>query len=422
MTEALIALFVIINLFVVVKYYRSELGVFQAPFLACSASIAIFLPQLTSMYQSDYYDLDLMPRLLFVMCTCNMAFTIGFEVAKSKPYPKFIRDLDLKKSKRILIFLSMAGLFAAFSMRGVWMSDLEAGSSEKSNFIVLVNLSYYLEIGFIYSLIYLTSFKTRDKIIIAIIVLASLSYLDVVLLLGRRNLALRLVLNLLFILALNRPKTYKFTKVLLIVLFLFGSILNASIGTIRTNMSGKTSEDIDYSNNLEESFAQKDFTIGMDVGNAALGIDYCYQNNSYDYGLNIWNGFIYNFVPRFLIGDELKKSLLMDFGYRDIVPVLTKNITTMTGYFDAFASFSYFAFIKFLLLGYILGIMWSRSLTSEIYLLVYMFLFSQVTSAFTHGTQYVFMRLEFLLLFFFPIVSIYVFKFNPRLNNSSSKA
>lgn len=395
-----IFIFVVINLGILIKYYRSKLGVFQAPFLMASASIAVFLPQIISFYLSDYYDNKLLPSLLFVICTCNMAFALGFRNGSKKQLPKVITSFDFEKAKVIMVFLTVLGLAAAFSIRGVWMNELE----DKSNFIVMVNLASYMEIGFIFFLIYLLKHKQNDKIALILVVLTSLLYLETILLLGRRNVGLRLVLNLLFFYALYKPISYKFTKKIIIVLFLFGGVLNASIGTIRSNLGERSNIDIDYSANLEDSFAQKNFLMGMDIGNAAIGINYCYENDAYDYGLNIWNDFVYNFVPRFIVGEKVKSALQFQFGYEKIIPKITHGVTTMTGYFDAFSSFSYFAFIKFLFMGYFMGLIWRRSFTSELYLLMYMFLFTQVTSIFTHKTQYIFMRIEFLFMFFIPLV------------------
>lgn len=417
MNEVLIALFVLINIFIVVKYYRYDFGVFQAPFLAAAGSIAVFLPQLTSYYISDYYDNDLLPNLLIVMCTCNIAFAVGFGLGKKKNMPAVIRDLDLVKVKPVLVVLSLAGIFAGFSLRGVYMNEMDAESSAKSNFIVMVNLAYYMELGFIYCLVYLRKLGKYDKIIIAIILVASFVMLEAAISMGRRNLTLRFLLNVLLVVALIKPKSFKYIKVFLISVFLFGSILNASIETIRTNLAGNSNEAIDYTSNLKDSFAQDNFSLGMDIGNAAIGIDYCFTNDDYDYGVSIWNAFIFNFVPRFLVGSELKSSLQVKYDYQNVIPVLTHGTTTMTGYFDAFASFSYFGFIKFLFLGYILGVLWTRSSQSSLHMIVYMFIFTQVTSIFTHNTAYIFMRLEFIFLFFFPVIAFYIHKYKRQNSN-----
>ncbi|WP_256003314.1 hypothetical protein [Pedobacter deserti] len=404
----LIAVFIAINCYILIEYFKKDLGVFQAPFLTAAVSISILLPQITSIYFSEYYDNRLLYNLLFVMITCNLALKFGFELGARKSKPNLIRDIKLLEVKPTIIVLSSIGFIASFLLRGVWMSELEGGS--RSNFIVMVNLASYLELGFIYGLVFFTKYSIRDKLIILIVVLASLLYLESIVLLGRRNLTVRLAFNLFFAFSLIRYQSYKYIKIVVFVLFVFGGVINASIEAIRLNISNKSNESIEFVDNFKDSFIQNDFTLGMDLGNAALGIDYCYNNDSYDYGIVIWNNFIYNFVPRFLVGEEIKEGLQVHFNYEKVLPELTKNITTMTGYFDAFASFSYFGFIKFFLVGYILGVFWSWSFISSLYRIVYMLLFTQVSSVSTHSTQYVFIRIEFFLLFCLPFLLYNIYK------------
>ena len=85
----------------------------------------------------------------------------------------------------------------------------------------------------------------------------------------------------------------------------------------------------------------------MDLGNAALGIDYCFQKNEYNYGSFIWNGFVFNYIPKRLVGENIKTSLIIPFEADKYIQALTNGITCTTGYYDAFLPFhgSVFCFL-----------------------------------------------------------------------------
>jgi hypothetical protein len=408
MREFLILLYFLINLVIIIYYYRKPLGVFQAPFLGSITCLIVLFPQLISIYFAGYYSNDLLDNLLFVVLTCNIAFYLGYSLALRSSMPKKIRDIDLNKGKFLFLALGLIGLFASISMRGVWMNELEG--SDRSNFIVLVNLVYYMEIVFLFSLTYFIKNKFSNKLILVFAILAALLMLEGVFLLGRRNLALRLILSITFFISLAYPKLSNLSRRLVLFTFLSGFIVNASISSIRSNLSGSVDSEISFLDNLTSSFKQKDFSLGMDLGNAALGIDYIYRNDYYDYGTTVWNKFIYNFVPRFIVGQETKDFFMFETKYETYMRSLTHSVTTRTGYFDAFGSFSYLGFIMFFLVGYLIGKFWMWSFFSSMYRIIYMFLFSQIPNIFTHGIQYVLMRIEFIFLFFIPIFIFYIFK------------
>ena len=105
--------------------------------------------------------------------------------------------------------------------------------------------------------------------------------------------------------------------------------------------------------NIKKSFTGGSYNerAGMDLGNAALGIDYCFQKNEYNYGSFIWNGFVFNYIPKRLVGENIKTSLIIPFEADKYIQALTNGITCTTGYYDAFSAFSWFGFFVFYFLA-----------------------------------------------------------------------
>lgn len=124
----------------------------------------------------------------------------------------------------------------------------------------------------------------------------------------------------------------------------------------------------------------------------------------YDYGAFNWNGIVKDFVPTALVSRDLKKSMMIENESNDLVSHLTKSGSTMTGYFDSFRSFGLFGFIKFLVIGFIMGFLWKRREASDISLLTYFMLLTPGLHLLTHSSNYFVSNYVFLLIFIYPVL------------------
>jgi hypothetical protein len=125
----------------------------------------------------------------------------------------------------------------------------------------------------------------------------------------------------------------------------------------------------------------------------------CEQLDAYDYGLCHWNELVFNFVPGQLIGRDLKQSLMLDY----IDPVAAGNEVfgytgtpgaTHTGYMDAYASFGMFGFIKFWVVGWIMGGLYRKAMFGFfIPQLLYAFALNSAMHSITHSSNEILIRI-----------------------------
>jgi hypothetical protein len=403
----LIALFTLVNIIIVIVYYKRDLGVFQAPFLVACMSITLLLPQLTTIYYHPYYDNSLLYKLCYMMITCNIAFVLAFDRARKKKIPEKVREMDLTKVQYLVLLFGLLGFSTVFIYGGSLEETVDSVAASNLKMFSLFGLSLAL----------ISFHRGHNTIIVYTGFLLSLAAMInfAFFVKASRTDSLILFIFIFLFLSLRFPKRKKLFRTIVFCFLIFGSILSASISGIRKNVRGSEDSEaplteLSFWETFQESFTNSYTDVGMDSGNAALGIEYAYQNGTYDYGLQVWNGFVFCYVPKRFFGEEFKESLYYDTGYLDEVSSLTNNVTTMTGYFYAFTAFSFFGFIFFGIMGYMYGLMWNRSTVSDLYKFFYLTVLGIVPIMITHGFQLVFVNIEFALFFVYPFISLFVRK------------
>ena len=107
------------------------------------------------------------------------------------------------------------------------------------------------------------------------------------------------------------------------------------------------------------------------------------------------NRLVFNYVPAQLVGAEFKRALclkgetttdVVQLTYSELGHVASKG-STVTGFLDAFRSFGWFGFIKFGLIGWLMGVLYQRAMQG-LFLgqLLYVYLLSGAMHAITHST------------------------------------
>ena len=354
-----------------------------------TVSLSVMLPQMTTIYFDNYYDTSLLHNLGFVMVSCNIALVMGFEWGKKRKIPNRIIDIDLGKCKWIVLLFACLGIFANFTNGDGVIIALFRSFAQ---FSIVFSLAYFLQVQNKYSTIYIIAFTIGVLVVLHFIFFIY----------GSRGSSLFLFICASYFLVLKIPRITKYVKIVLISILLLGSIVSASISAFRENLHG-ANHDINYWKNYTAAFTDSRTRVGMDLGNGAILLDYCYKNDSYNYGTIIWNGFIYNYVPERLVGKSFKESLQYHADYEKKILPITHGITTVTGYFDAFASFGYFGFLLFGLIGYLMGIIWSRAFFSQVYFILLLYSLGNISLVLTHNLQYIFQRWEMILIFVFPM-------------------
>lgn len=413
MEEILIVLYAVVNIAILVIYYKKVLGVFQAPFLVACVSLTIIFPQLTTIYFHPYYDYTLINKLGYTMITGNIFFVLGFEKSKKRKLPDIIRTIDLKKAQKLIFLFSVLGCSTILMYRGIKQGD---------DFVII---NMFKSFGFLALALSLTSILQGERgamlyfsLILAILTVGNYAFIVK----GSRIDSLALGMNILLFCAIRYPKKRKLIQGVVVIAMLFGSVISASISDIRKAARGEEGEvdQISFLNKFQQSFTNSVSDVGMDLGNAALGIDFAYEHVSYDYGLQIWNGLIYNFLPRRLVGDQNKKDMYFQVEYKEYMNGLTHHVTTTTAYFDAFAAFSFLGFIMFYCVGYIYGTIWAFATYSNLYKFFYFYSLATMAIFLSLGFQVLFGYIVFTLLYIYPFLSFFIVKEKIKINLSGS--
>ncbi len=391
----------VINLLMILSCLQKQGDYNQFPFWGGVIALGWFFPQLVGGYlQAEHFPAGAYSAAVFFAALCTAAMWYGYIRAAGAPTqkPSWL-DMQFEVKK---LYISGAALcaFGFFFQWKVWSMPQEVLSETQWSGAVVkyLFLASVFKFGFIALwLLYLSQPKLFVPKLLLFIIPALGCLLYAALILGRRagmmNLVAYLVVSFWFVRRRAMPRG------VLIAGSVFGLILVNSIGTYRSimvNQEAPLAERVseaasaDYASSsmraLDESGAEfKNYLYARQV-HAERGV--------YDFGSIHWNKLVFNYVPGQIIGSDLKKALqfpnplnwrtaaLEDYGHRYATG------TTATGYADAFASFGWFGFIKFLAIGLIMGVLYRRAMTgSFLAQLLYVYTLGTAMHAVSHGTN-----------------------------------
>lgn len=404
MSQALIILFAIINGLLIYDGLRkrSIMGVFRFPFIIACVNLTFIYPQLTAIAAHvNNPDVYLTTSALH-MCLCTVAVWAGFAISASGDVRnQFIRRFNTQKIIPVAILFLIIGVSAYLINRGVYKGGKISGP-----FVIVNFFTAYINYALILIMmaLYLPRKKSNAKILLFIVLVIAI---DQFINQARRANALYIAMIIGYFYMLHcSQKKYALYKYIIPGIFLFGMLFNTVIAQYRENAySGEVSavenvESLDFGSNKEN---ESNLTKG-EVNNAILAINLCENYNLYDYGASNWNRTINDLVPKFLVGSKQKQQLLLPSAYDQFVSSLTKSGSTMTGYFDSYASFGLLGFIKFFIIALIMGALWKRRAISDITIFLYLALLTPGIHAITHSTNAVFSALIIYAFFVFPIL------------------
>lgn len=402
MVGLFVAIAILVNLGICLRYYLKEDGVFQAPFIIAIVFLLILSPQLIAMYNGEIYPNELLPMLCYTLITCNLAFCLGFEYAKrmdDRHRFYFCLDLHISRIKpQLAVFVAM-GLYSIVMYKTAWgiREDAVVAASFKGMALLAMAIS----------LSYIIHENGKSRYFWICLLLSILPIINfIVFIKGSRGDSLVLGLSFLYLLNEKMKIRSSVIKVLFLSFFFVGCVMSSSITTIRNAIKGNEEAraalfTVDgYIGNYKNAFIQDDYKHGLDLGNAAKGIAYVREEGFYDKGAFIWNGFVQDFIPQRLYGVDAKSALKIKTpkSLSDKVGSLTHGVTTRTGYYAPFAAFGVFGFVLYWIVGYLLGKVWCRKQYSSFYSLLYLVTIGYLPTMITHSLQYVFNRIEFLAI------------------------
>lgn len=402
MSFFLLIIYIAYIIYTLCSYYKKEYGVYQLPFLIACVNLTFVLPQMIAIYGVTENPDRSLSMTLFMIVSCNLAINIGFGLNRKLPLGQFASISFTNGSKLVIALFILVGFLAYMMNRGVYRGGMISGQ--------YVIISFF--VGFLQYALILCFLVYKRRIISkrTFWILASfviLVYLDKTFMTGRRNDAIRIILIVsyfIFYLSGNN-KLYRKFRWFIPAFFILGMIGNTQIEEYRSNAY----DDVSLGQNISTlDFSQAKNSLLSntkgEVNNAVLGIENCYEHGYYDFGAYDWNRIIHDFVPQILVGSQGKKSLMISTPSQGLERKLTRTGSTMTGYYDAFASFGIFGFVKFLVIALFMGILWRMQERSDICKLMYFAMLVNTMHIVTHTTSYFSNALIFFLIFVSPFL------------------
>ena len=134
MSIVLIWLYIIVNVYIILKHYKNHLGVFEFPFLISMTSLVFVVPSLfliLRFYGNNADGVMTLPLIVFILC--NYSFYYGFNRAVRKNENGFVKEsFDMSKGKWVVFVFAAIGLYATLKNRG----EYQGGFVEGAYFII----------------------------------------------------------------------------------------------------------------------------------------------------------------------------------------------------------------------------------------------------------------------------------------------
>lgn len=408
----LLALYIISCLWVIIRFYKREKGVFQAPFIFSLASMLMMVPQFCVIIYNPYYDTNLLPDLTYCMITGTLALAFGWDKAQKKVIYK-CSDINLRKSKIVFFLLFLIGIFCvlqSFQETVINISLNESDIRDNHRFQILNFFRLYFDLGLFYALAYVISEKKVPQLIKIILVLGCLYYFVIIILFARRAITVKLVMSLSLLIVTIRPQWQNIIKKIIVIFFTFGTVYSASIGEIRSGLNGRSDGNINIWENYKQSYINPTLIHGMDLGNGALFIRYTKEHSTYNFGTFLWDDIVTWYFPSFIFGKEGKEALKLANANNKYIDSISHGVTTPTGYYQAFSAFGYLGFIMFYGIGYLMGFIWRRTYYSSLYLIIYLCFMYNIPNLASHGFGYVLNQIEVFVIFCLPVIYHFLYK------------
>lgn len=403
----LIIIFFIVNLIICSYFYQKEEGIIHAPFILSIMALTTMTPMLYMILESPNYSSSSFIRTSIFMTMSHLAFSYGY-----------IQALKVKegKNENLRVFLLERTLITMFFFIALGFIGLRIYkmplSRELGQWVIAAQFMNFdvaaLTIAIIFGIYAFQKGKYR-WLSILLLILSSWPIYDYAMnVKGSRSRVFFLLLLYCFLLLKLYPTKERHIKRFFVLLFIIGTILSASIVEYRSSItSDKSFYETKFIENFKKGFDYRSISKnGMDLGNCALGMEYCADNFHYSYGAIFIDRLLFNYVPGRLIGQKQKEALMLSPKDIELERSYTHNVTTMTGYYEAFNCFSYLGILIFAIVGYFMGYLFRKKETNTICLISYLFNIIYANVLISHGVTYFISNYVFLLIFIVPILLI----------------
>ena len=365
--------------------------IYQFPFFMASVFLSFILPQAIAIIENPGIGVTdiAIERMLIYTSLCVAMCWIGYQ---SSPNPKWLNklnvDVDENKLFKAGIVLLIIGQICIFALSRITIqTSAAAGGNWTGPATILGFFAGTLRIAL--PLFLIRALKKPSFLNIFLTTISALPMVQAVIFSGRRQatVALFITVGLCFFIV----KKYTPPRLLLVLLVPIAAYLIPTLGALRGRFwelafAGRWDE-IQMAS--ERGFDRVLEGNILELRNATLVMDYATQLDYYGYGRQLWNRFIFQYVPGQLVGNDLKENLQFNLNF-DLVSFFgyqTSTGTTLTGIGDSFMDFGFFGCLFFALMAYLYKTLWTSTVDSKsiISTLLYISIIDSAMVGVTHG-------------------------------------
>ena len=330
---------------------------YHFPFLAAATFLTFVLPQLPGLINTPFVSDSSISKVLFFSCLCLAMCGVGWSVGVHGHRP---RDHYFSEARllHVAAALSLVGAFFFYKF-GHLPDDQRLRGMHTGAAVAYLFFAKLLTYGLAIALICYA--QRMSKFALAIILFDSVFYLERIFIAGKRGETAEFFL--LFALAFWFQRRWAVPRPVVVASILLSGVAMLGVEEYRLATLYNSKPDwsavmnIDLARNWDRMLEQG----GPEMRNATMAIEQIDRTRRFDFGVEHWNSVVFAFVPAQLVGQSFKASLgiktsaVFERGYD---PSLGSTATGMT---DAFASFWYFGCLKFFVIAWALGLIYSAA-------------------------------------------------------------
>ncbi|MFL5329782.1 MAG: hypothetical protein ACJ8C4_12795 [Gemmataceae bacterium] len=405
----LLWLLIILNASMLVWGFSSRQRTYRFPVFAAAVFVGFAIPQLIGLANEQSVHTTLREGALdltaLMSILCLGALWLGDSAGNARPGSMAIQPLSAFNQNRILMFGFFLMLFGSLiyqvAIQFYSKEDFEALGSQWSGSITIV-LFFVSMSKYGFAIMAYMYFRTKSPAALLCVIAGMLLNVVVFITGARRADAANTFFVL--ILGLFLGRRIVLPSWLLVVIFSVGTLWANSVGEFRGNEDETFLQKLEHAE-LIGNFGKILSEGGPEMRNCAWHIYAANEKMEFDWGGVHWNHLVHAYFPGQIFGYDLKQSI------KFYIPDTPKDVygyegppgSTSTGMADAFESFWWLGFLKFYIVGYIMGRWYNRAVRGDLWSqLAFMALMSPALHTITHHTTWLLVNYIHMIVFAWP--------------------
>ncbi len=390
----------LVNIAMLLTYLGGKNRIYEFPFWAGAIALGWFFPQaIGGFLNSGQYPAGAYSGGMFFASLCTIGLWVGYNKTKKRiQVTNSWLDISFAEDKLYVsgAVLCCLGYYFQWKLQSL-PEEMLASTQWSGATVKYLFLASIGKVGFLVLwLMYISGRKLFAPKLLIFVMPGLYMAVYTAFVQGRRagmmNLVSYVLVGLWFCKRIIVPRS------IIIAGLVVGITLVNSIGIYRDIMRNKdvslverfsVASKADYTSNTKKIAG----SAGPEFNNYIIFRQVYSDIGKYDFGAYHWNGTVGNFVPSQLVGRAFKQSLI--FPVANIQAITKEKYryspgvgSTVTGYCDAFGSFGWFGFIKFIIIGSMMGVLYRHAMSgSFLGKLLYVNLLSTAMHGITHVTQ-----------------------------------